>query len=108
MNQVDNWIQICHIILSFIYLLILVTVGKVPDTCQATRYLSAVVVFIAWMDLTFALRSLMFGKLSNLGLYITLLLEVLFTILFMLNCASSFLSAQDKDFSLVFQTELTT
>ena len=50
--------------------------GKVPDTCQATRYLSAVVVFIAWMDLTFALRSLMFGKLSNLGLYITLLLEV--------------------------------
>ena len=75
----DNWIQICHIVLSFIYLLILVTVGKVPDTCQATRYLSAVVVFIAWMDLTFALRSLMFGKLSNLGLYITLLLEV-FTI----------------------------
>ena len=92
----DNWIQIFHIILSFIYLLILVTVGKVPDTCQATRYLSAVVVFIAWMDLTFALRSLMFGKLSNLGLYITLLLEV-FTIFtsfssFILNSEWSLLS----------------
>ena len=40
------------------------------------KYLAAWTVFAGWMDITMALRSLMFGKLSSLGLYILMLKEV--------------------------------
>ena len=40
------------------------------------KYLPIIIVFISWMDLTFSFQSLLFGKWSSLGLYITMLTEV--------------------------------
>ena len=40
------------------------------------KYLAAWTVFAVWMDITLALRTLVFGKWSSLGLYILMLKEV--------------------------------
>ena len=71
-----NWVQSLHCIAIFVYqiLILYMDVGA----------LGAFVVFIAWLDLSVSLKSLMFSKWSNLGLYITMLIEVILNIKFLM------------------------
>ena len=71
-HSLTNWIQFLHCILIIVYQILLYLMEE-NDYLNA---LGALVVFIAWLDLSVSLKSLMFSKWSNLGLYITMLIEV--------------------------------
>ena len=76
-HSLTNWIQLIHCIFIIVYqILILVLPPDYIDSRILTNFLGALVVFIAWLDLSVSLKSLMFSKWSNLGLYITMLIEV--------------------------------
>ena len=67
----ENIIQTIHLVLVFVYLIL---VGLcLPDS---QHLMAALVVCIAWLDVSVALSYLLFGKWSSLGLYINMLLEV--------------------------------
>ena len=65
-----NIVQLLHVILIFVYQALLVV------NVSNYEYLQAFIIFISWIDLTLSLQSLLFGKWSSLGLYITMLIEV--------------------------------
>ena len=67
----ENMIQTIHLALA----LYLILVGLcVPDS---QNLLAALVVCFAWMDVSVAMSYLLFGKWSSLGLYISMLFEVI-------------------------------
>lgn len=69
-----NWIQSLHCIFIIVYQIVILVL---PDDYDSyVNPLGALVVFIAWLDLSVSLKSLMFSKWSNLGLYISMLIEV--------------------------------
>ena len=71
-HSLTNWIQFLHCILIIVYQILL----YLMEDNDYLNALGALVVFIAWLDLSVSLKSLMFSKWSNLGLYITMLIEV--------------------------------
>ena len=71
-HSLTNWIQCLHCILIIVYQILIYLLS---DNYYLNA-LGALVVFIAWLDLSVSLKSLMFSKWSNLGLYITMLIEV--------------------------------
>eukprot|EP00092_Neocalanus_flemingeri_P010489 GFUD01011300.1.p1 GENE.GFUD01011300.1~~GFUD01011300.1.p1 ORF type:complete len:769 (+),score=191.85 GFUD01011300.1:38-2344(+) len=72
--SLHNFAQLFIIVSVFTNLALLI-LGDDSWYCWM-KYLAAWTVFAAWMDITLALRSLMFGKWSSLGLYILMLKEV--------------------------------
>ena len=66
----EDLLQTLHLLLVFVYL-ILVGLGS-PDW----HLVAALVVCLAWLDVSLCMSYLLFGKWSSLGLYITMLLEV--------------------------------
>ena len=73
-HSLTNWIQVLHCIFIIVYQILILVLP--PDYIEYMNFLGALVVFIAWLDLSVSLKSLMFSKWSNLGLYITMLIEV--------------------------------
>ena len=71
-HSLTNWIQCLHCILIIVYQILIYLLSE----NYYLNALGALVVFIAWLDLSVSLKSLMFSKWSNLGLYITMLIEV--------------------------------
>lgn len=71
-HSLTNWIQLIHCIFIIVYQILIL----VLPPHKYLNFLGALVVFIAWLDLSVSLKSLMFSKWSNLGLYITMLIEV--------------------------------
>lgn len=74
--SLTNWIQSLHCLLIIIYQILILVLPVGNDYNDYANSLGALVVFIAWLDLSVSLKSLMFSKWSNLGLYITMLIEV--------------------------------
>ena len=74
--SLTNWIQSLHCILIIVYQILILVLPDGNDYFDYVNALGALVVFIAWLDLSVSLKSLMFSKWSNLGLYITMLIEV--------------------------------
>ena len=70
-----NIFDLFHTVSAFAY--IFLAQGESSSYCWM-KYLVAWIVLAVWMDLTMSLRTLMFGKMSSLGLYILMLKEVLF------------------------------
>ena len=71
--DLTNIVQMCEMLLIFLYILL---VYEAFDLGNDFKYLPILIVFISWMDLTFSFQSLLFGKWSSLGLYISMLTEV--------------------------------
>ena len=74
--SLTNWIQFLHCILIIVYQILILVIPDDNDYNDYINALGALVVFIAWLDLSVSLKSLMFSKWSNLGLYISMLIEV--------------------------------
>ena len=68
-----NMVQMCHLLLIFLYQALIYS--KTTEL-EHFKYLPTIIVFVSWMDLTFSFQSLLFGKWSSLGLYISMLTEV--------------------------------
>ena len=66
----EDLLQTLHLLLVFLYLIL---VGLASPDCHL---LAALVVCLAWLDVSLSMSYLLFGKWSSLGLYITMLLEV--------------------------------
>ena len=75
-SSLENWIQSLHCILIIVYQILILGLPDDNDFYYYVNALGALVVFISWLDLSVSLKSLMFSKWSNLGLYITMLIEV--------------------------------
>ena len=70
----ENFIQTLHLVLVLVYLFV---VGLRLSHCQQLMPLmAALVVCLAWMDVSVSMKYLLFGKWSSLGLYISMLVEV--------------------------------
>ena len=74
-SQKAGWVgkadllQSLHLLLVFVYLILVLAS---PDW----HLVAALVVCLAWLDVSHSMSYLLFGKWSSLGLYITMLLEV--------------------------------
>ena len=66
----ENWLQTIHLVMVCLYLVLL------HLQHQDWTLLAAAVVFLAWIDLSMAMRFLQFGKISALGLYMSMLVDV--------------------------------
>ena len=75
-HSLTNWIQFLHCIFIIVYQILILVLPPDCNNIDYINFLGALVVFIAWLDLSVSLKSLMFSKWSNLGLYITMLIEV--------------------------------
>ena len=69
--RASNLIQTIHLVLVFSYLISL-SLGA-----QAASHLAAPVVCLAWFDLTVSMSYIQFGQWSSLGLYMSMLKEVM-------------------------------
>ena len=70
----ENFIQTLHLVLVLVYLIV---VGLGLSHClHLMPLMAALVVCLAWLDVSLSMSYLLFGKWSSLGLYITMLLEV--------------------------------
>ena len=72
--ELHNILQMTQIVLIFTFQVSLFFDWS--ENKDVLNCISATIVFVAWMDFSFELKSLMFGKYPNVGLYIRMLTEV--------------------------------
>ena len=84
----ENIIQVLHLILVYVYLILVFLVfldcgssaSVGPEIAHESPMnrpeIAALVVCVAWLDLSYSMQYIMFGRWSSMGLYMSMLVDV--------------------------------
>ena len=70
---VEKFIQVLHLILVYVYLML---VFLDCGSSASVGHVDALVVCVAWLDLSYSMQYIMFGRWSSMGLYMSMLVDV--------------------------------
>ena len=69
----ENIIQVLHLIGVYVYLML---VFLDCGSSASVGHVDALVVCVAWLDLSYSMQYIMFGRWSSMGLYMSMLVDV--------------------------------
>ena len=79
----ENIIQVLHLIGVYVYLMLVflkcgpsLDVDMDAHVIEIMHVIAALVVCVAWLDLSYSMQYIMFGRWSSMGLYMSMLVDV--------------------------------
>ena len=79
----ENIIQVVHLIGVYVYLMLVflkcgpsLGVDMDAHVIEIMHVIAALVVCVAWLDLSYSMQYIMFGRWSSMGLYMSMLVDV--------------------------------